>query len=277
MRNIAIFAGIFTLLCLGGCATAPQMSDAEKDQIKSGKLVKFTTIDHSVSGVVPSNTRLYVCAVSTYQPTASTPCYPKLSAYLGEAFSKAGIQVSSTKEKADEIVYATLSYFYVGGERAASGDAYRAMFDETIENGLEKSSTPTLSEATMESIFKTNVAVKKNIATQSAIDTVVRAGIVVVGAAMGNLNGAMGASQAITGLANPGSIIAPYGSNGPKQMSIVFTMNGTNDRAKVLFVGVYDGPRDIFQAFDKLFHSAVTQSAELFAQNTSPTKTANTQ
>ena len=252
------------------------MTDAEKDQIAHGKLVKFTYFENDTSDKMQKNGTVFICAVSTNSPTAETKCYPRMSEYFGKAFANAGIQVASSKEQAGTVVYATLGYLYVGAAVPfwSTGDSYRAMFDETIERSLEGSGKPELSKATMEDIYKKDGAVQKDLAHESTLEAVGKVAAGVASLAIGGVNGGLYASQALTGIANPASINAPYGTTGPKQMIIWLHEAGADgkDGPVMKFIGTYEGPLDMFQAFDKLFPSAAQQTAGLFAVNTTSSK-----
>lgn len=249
---------------LSACATAPQMSDSEKDQIKKGQLVEFTSYYNKTSDAIKRAGKVYVCVVSTYKPTSSSTCYPKLSEYFNKAFAAAGIDIASSKADANEVVYATFNYFYVGSELTSSKEGYIAMVDQTIESSLSKSDKPILSETEMEKIFNGNKELRKSVVHQSELATAGNIAVGIAGVMLGGVNGGLATSQALTGLANPASIVAPYGTTGNKNMGIQFTVHGNI----MSFVGYYDGPKDLFQSFAPLFPSAVSQSATFFAKNT---------
>ncbi len=274
MKIIVSIAIIGLTVLITGCA-APQvpMSAADQDQIKHGKLVKFTTIDQDTSDKMRKDGIVFVCAVSTNEPTDATPCYPKMSAYIGKYFAAAGVPVSASRESANTVVYVTLGYWYLGAAVPywSSGDSYRALFDKTIEASIEKNGVPELSKEAMDTIFKQDEAAQKDMARQSALETAGKIAIGLASVAIGGVNGGLYASQALTGIANPESITAPHGTTGPKQMFVFLHELGTNgkDGPVLKFMGRYDGPLDIFQAFDILFPSAVKKTAVLFAKNSS--------
>lgn len=277
MKKIVSIAIIGAAVFLTGCATDVPLSVSEKADLKSGKLVKFTKYFNDTSEKMIKGDTVYVCAVPTNRPTQKTHCYPQLSAYFNKYFAEEGIKIAKTRENASEVVYATLEYTYMNADLSyfSGGDSYRAMFDSTIEDSLEKIGKPELSKATMEAIYNQDKQMQKSVAQQSNLET---AGKVLVGLAamaIGGVNGGLQASQALNSLANPSNIEAPYGTTGPKQMMIFLHEAGqggdVSKGPRLVFGAAYYGPRDIFDAFGDLFPSAVKSTAELFAKNTSTT------
>lgn len=275
MKKIVSIAIIGAAVLLTGCATDVPLSVSDKADIKSGKLVKFTKYFNDTSEKMKNGGAVYVCAVSTNRPTPATPCYPQLSAYISKYFADEGIKIVKSREHASEVVYATLQYTYMNADLSyfSGGDSYRAMFDSTIEDSLEKNGKPELSKATMETIYNKDKSMQKSVAQQSNLET---AGKVLVGLAamaIGGVNGGLQANQALNSMANPSSIEAPYGTIGPKQMMIFLHEEGqggdVSKGPRLVFGAAYYGPRDIFDAFGNLFPSAVKSTAELFAKNTS--------
>ncbi len=281
MKNIVSIATIGAAALLSACGTTPTMTDAEKDQISQGKLVEFTKYYNGISDKMYSGKKLYICAVATDKPTVDTPCYPKLSAYYGNVFSAAGIPVVDSKEKADRVIYATLAYFYAGAEGTGFSDPYRALIAETIESSLEKGTSPEMSKETMDEIFKKDEAVQKDVAHESTLEAVGKVAVGIASLAIGGVNGGLYAGQALNSMANPGSVVAPHGTQSPKEM--IINLHEKGEKAEISkgpqldFFGVYDGPLDMFQAFYKLFPSAVHKTAGLFAENTLSAKTGYTQ
>ena len=279
MKKIVTITTICTAFVLSGCATGNvPLSDTEKTQVKSGQLVKFTSIYTNASKEkMRRGKSVYVCAVSTNIPTDATPCYPKLSAYLGKYFTDAGVNVVASKYQADEIVYMTLVYHYLGSTvyYGASGDGYRSMIDDTLEWELQKSDgEPQLTEADMKAAFAQNPVAKKEVASHAALETAGKIFVGLAAMAIGGVNGGPQASQALTGIANPASINAPNGTQGAKDMLIFLhekSLNNDVSKGPIMsFTGFYQGPRDMFQAFPALFPSAMKNVAKSFVDNTEP-------
>lgn len=140
---------IFVLLwvaMLAGCATQQpkiSLSESEQQQIKEGKLLKFSDkivnqsidpIKASMMGDVvlkKSSDRIFVCAV----PALFTEgCFPHLSAKMAKYFSDKGIKVTNDAASADKKVFVVLSYNY-------SGAAFNNSQLPYLEKSLEKNDT----------------------------------------------------------------------------------------------------------------------------------------
>lgn len=266
MKKIATIATIFAAFVLGGCATNNvPMSDAEKTQIKNGELVKFTVINpDGEKSAISANDKIYVC-IQTHEKLAdgTQPCFPKLSAYFGKYLENAGFKVVSSKDQANEVVNGSFFVAYTGGHIS---NAYFDLCYQAIEDSLEKGDKAELTQEAMDAAYKKDITLHQEIKQQARLETAGKVLVGIIGVAMGGVNGGLNASQALTGIANPSNIEAPYGTKGSKVLGVFLSMNG---KTIASMKGSYDGPLDIYQSFDKLFPEAVKSTADLFAQNVS--------
>lgn len=145
VKFLALFISAGAILA--GCAANPpaiKLSHSEQQQIKEGKLVRFSdkiinqNIDpmkEALLGKVEikkSTDRIFVCAVPNMM--ATDHCYPRLSEKIASYFADDGVTVESDLTKANKEVFVVLSYNYWG-----------AAFDKTqlptIEKSMETSNT----------------------------------------------------------------------------------------------------------------------------------------
>ena len=290
MKQIAMIAMIGFGLLMGGCASMMppnqiHLSQDEKQRIKDGTDVAFTRADDSSyleeKAAVIDKTKLvkgiYVCAVPTNSPSDSTHCYPHLSAYIGKYFSDAGAKLAVSRERADDVLYVTVSYGY--GDSlpafAASGDFMRTVMMETADTTISEGKGPVLPEDETEAIF--NQEVKKQNVGPDKGNVLQAAGYValaVVGTVIGGPNGGIAASQSINGFAHVGQTRTP----GYKIMILEIHEKIQNPDivvgAKKRLVFTYEGNHDMLDAFGKLFPSAVKMTVDRYVTDGTTTVSA---
>lgn len=119
MKALMLFGGV--LLTLAGCAfqqppITTNLSETERQEIKSGNLIKLTTIEKNSGNLVLDKVAypngIYVCASAWAFPTYH--CYPDLGKYIGKYFSDRGIKIVDSPDKADAVVYFNAALWYEG-------------------------------------------------------------------------------------------------------------------------------------------------------------------
>ena len=275
----------WTLMAAGlaGCATSPiNLTEAQKKQVSDGQAVMLTDSQEDyqfqdmVETVNKSNVKngIFVCATPINKPTDKTPCYPNLSAYIGTYFEKHGVKLSKSREGADAIVYASVTYDFVN-VFSYDGDDYRAKIMDNLEKAIAdgNGAVLTMNQLPGEEFYKSDQAsvdaANKKAKIEGTAKAVGYAAVAIASVLMGQPGGGAQASEAIRGFGQSGGNNS--GAIDKKMKGIMINLHGKNLAGKVMdyhrvspIAFTYAGPVKATTAFSTLFPEALDITVKRF-------------
>lgn len=277
---------------LTGCATVSSpvhLTDEQKQQVTDGKAVMLTgsefdnNFQDMVETVGTANVKngVFICATSASKPTESTPCYPKLSAYIGKYFEKQGVKLSISKKNTDAIVYASVTYDY-RDVIAEDGDEYRMKIMDNLEKALQggNKAALTMKQLPGEELYRSDQASVDSANQKAKVEGAAKAvgyvAVAIASALMGQPGGGAQASEAMRGFGQIGGVQRSGFVVDKNEKGLIITLHGKNVSGKVMdyhrvtpIAFIYEGPVKATTAFSTLFPEALDMAVRRFVRQPS--------